>query len=443
MKKVLLKEEKMKRSLKEEKMKKSLKEEKMKRSWIVLLSLTLVLAFSLTFALAGTVFAKAPADIGFTFPLTGPYGAYAEEMKRGVEIAVDEVNAKGGVMGQPVSVLIRDEELKADVALRRMKEFVDSGIPIVGGNLSGGVSAIVNQWAEKNKVLYMATCHNSIGQGADRTHYGFTSGLRSYTTGVALADYSFKHFGKKWMMIIADYRWGHDEAASFLVKSKEMGGEFLGAIYTPVGTTDFSAYVPQLLAKKPDFVVLSVFGSDLVSAVKQFGDLGLTKKMKFVLPKTAMPIIKECGAAYDKNIFGVVSWYWGLYKKYPNAKKFVDVYTKRYGRPPDADADSGYVGAMTVFMAMEKAGSRTDTEKIIKALENLKWNLNQGPEKYRACDHVREKTVVILQGKGAKAQGWDVADIVAEVPASKTLQSCDNDAKDLPYGPIRAKLPGK
>ncbi|MCF8041140.1 MAG: ABC transporter substrate-binding protein [Desulfarculaceae bacterium] len=394
-------------------------------------------------AFASAAPAAPPADVGWEFPLSGPYGAYAEEMKRGVDMAVEEWNAKGGVLGKPVKVLVRDSELKADVALRRMKEYVDSGINIIGGNLSGGISMVINQWANKNKVLYMSTCHNSLGQGKDWGYYGFTTGIKSYMTGAALADFAFDKLGKKWMVIAADYRWGHDQVAAFLLKSKKAGGKFLGAIYTPIGTRDFSAYVPQILAKKPDFLVLSVFGSDLVSAIKQFGELGLSQRIKIALPKTAMPIMKECGSSYNENVYGAATWYWTLYKKYPNAKPFVDSYTKKFGRPPDADADSGYVGAQTLFMAMEKAGTRTDVDKIIPALEGLKWNLNHGPEHFRKCDHVRTQTVVILQGLGTKAKGWDLAKVIAEVPPSKTMLPCDVDRADTVYGPIRDNLPGK
>jgi branched-chain amino acid transport system substrate-binding protein len=396
----------------------------------------------LTFLIAGfavTTLSEETADVGWMFPLTGAYGAYAEEMKRGVEMAVEEVNAQGGVLGKPIKVVIQDEELKSDVALRRAKEYLDSGIHIVGGNLSGGVSMVVNQWAQKNGVLYMSTCHNSLGQGADRTHFGFNSGVRSYSTGAALADYAFQNLGKKWMAITADYRWGHDELAAFLVKSKEMGGECVGSIFVPLGTSDFSTYIPTIMAKKPDFLVLTVFGTDLVAAVKQFSELGLTQKVKLVLPKTALPIMKECGAAYDENIFGSVTWYWTL----PNGKKFVDKYIQKYGRPPDADADSGYVGAWTLFKAMQQAGTKTDLEKIIAELEKMQWNLNKGPESYRACDHVRMQKVVILQGLGSKAKDWNLANVVAEVPAEKTLRTCEEDAMDVPYGPIREHLPGK
>jgi branched-chain amino acid transport system substrate-binding protein len=412
---------------------------------VCMIKKTAVLAMLVIFAAAfsGAAQAEDPANVGWIFPLSGPYGAYAEEMKRGVEMAVEEFNAEGGILGEPIEVVIRDSELKADVALRRMKEYVDNGVPIIGGNLSGGISMVINQWAEKNKVLYMSTCHNSMGQGEDRTHYGFTSGIRSYMTGAALADYSFANLGKKWMVIAADYRWGHDQVAAFMVKSEEQDGDFLGAIYTPIGPRDFSAFMPTIMAKDPDFLVLAVFGADLVAAVKQFSELGLTQKIKLALPKTAMPIMKECGAAYDENIYGAVTWYWTLDEKYPNAKKFVDKYVEKYGRPPDADADSGYVGAWTLFKAMQNAGTKSDLEKLIAELETMEWNLNHGEESYRACDHVRMQTVVILQGLGDKAKDWNLAKVIAEVPPADTLRTCEEDAKDQPYGPIREHLPGK
>jgi branched-chain amino acid transport system substrate-binding protein len=73
----------------------------------------------------------------------------------------------------------------------------------------------------------------------------------------------------------------------------------------------------------------------------------------------------------------------------------------------------------------------------------MQWNLNKGLESYRACDHVRMQKVVILQGLGSKAKDWNLASVVAEVPTEKTLRTCEEDAMDVPYGPIREHLPGK
>ena len=409
----------------------------MKRSYwfVVLLSLS-VMVFTM-----GTAMAK-EAQFGIVVPLTGPYGTYAEEMQRGAEIAAEEINASGGVLGKPVKIVVRDSELNAGVALRKFKEMVqDDGIKTIGGTLSGGISTVVNEWACKNKALYMTFCHTSFPLGKEFCGYSFTSGIIPYQTGVALAKYSFENLGKSWMNISADYRWGHDQLAAWMVTSENMGGKFLGNIYTPLGTRDFSTYIPQIMAKKPDILVLSLFGTDLTSAIKQFSEMGLTKKLKIVCPKTAMPIAKECGAAYDENVYGAVTWYWTVQDYYPKAKKFVDTYTKKYNRPPDADADSGYVGTMTLLEAMRHAGTVDDVDKLIQTLKGWVWQYNKGPETFRPCDQVRTQSVFVVQGKGAKAKGWDVFDVIAEVPYWDTLETCENNAKNAPYGQV--KLPGK
>lgn len=409
----------------------------MKRStWFIVFLSLLVLAIPM-----GTAVAK-EAQLGIAVPLTGPYGTYAEEMKRGAEIAAEEINASGGVLGQPVKIVTREDELNASVALRRFKEMVQQdGINTIGGTLSGGISTVVNEWACKNKVLYMAFCATSIPLGKEFCGYGFTSGIIPYQTGVAVAKYSFENLGKSWMNISADYRWGHDQLAAWMVTSDKMGGKFLGNIYTPLGTRDFSAYIPQIMAKNPDILVLSLFGTDLTSAIKQFAEVGLSKKLKIVCPKTAMAIAKECGAAYDENVYGAVTWYWTVQNYYEKAKKFVDAYMKKHGTPPDADADSGYVGTMTLFEAMKKAGTVDDVDKLIQTLKGQVWQYNKGPETFRACDQVRTQSVFVVQGKGAKAEGWDVFKVIAEVPYWDTLESCENNAKDYPYGQV--KLPGK
>ena len=409
----------------------------MKRSYwfVVLLSLS-ILVFSM-----GTAMAEG-ARLGIVVPLTGPYGTYAEEMKRGAEIAAAEINATGGVLGKPVEIITRDSELNAGIALRRFKEMVQQdGIKTIGGTLSGGISTVVNEWACKNKVLYMTFCHTSFPLGKENCGYSFTTGIIPYMSGVAVAKYSFENLGKSWMNISADYRWGHDQLAAWMVTSDKMGGKFLGNIYTPLGTRDFSAYIPQIMAKKPDILVLSLFGTDLTSAIKQFAEMGLSKRLKIVCPKTAMAIAKECGAAYDENVYGAVTWYWTAQDYYPKARKFVDAYMKKYTTPPDADADSGYVATMALFEAMRKAGTVDDVDKLIETLEGQVWQYNKGPEGFRPCDHARTSSVFVVQGKGAKAEGWDVFKVISEVPYWQTLESCENNAKDYPYGQV--KLPGK
>ena len=405
------------------------------------IGLLVVVVFAGTLFFAGIASAKPIAAL--LFPISGPFSAMGTDMKQGSEIALEEINAKGGVLGQKAEVVMGDDEFKAPVAMRKYKEMVDGqGIKAIGGTLSGGISVAVNEWACKNKVLYMCFCHSSIPLGKEQCGYGFVSGMIPYQTGVATAKYAFKNLGKSWMIITQDYRFGTDELAAWLVTSEKMGGKFLGNIYSPLGQTDYSAHIPKIAAMNPEMLVINVYGQSMDALIKQLVEAGLTtKKMKFVIPKSHLYTIKAIGAAYNENFYGGHEYYWTLQDKFPKSKPFVAAYTKKYGMPPSQDADGGYTGTRALLEAMNVAKTTTDVPKLIKTLEGFKMDYNKGPEQFRACDHIRETSVVIVRGIGAKASNPNFGEVVAEFPASETLESCENNKKDVPYGAV--KLPGK
>ena len=105
------------------------------------------------------------------------------------------------------------------------------------------------------------------------------------------------------------------------------------------------------------------------------------------------------------------------------------------------DSDNGYTGAHAVLDAMNKAKTTTDVPKLIQTLKEMKFQYNKGVEQFRACDGIRMTSVQIVRGIGAKAKGWDLGEVVAEYPVEQTLESCENNAKDIPFGQV--KLPGK
>ena len=204
---------------------------------------------------------------------------------------------------------------------------------------------------------------------------------------------------------------------------------------------DYSAYVPQIMAANPDFVVLTNYGTMQTAAVKQFAELGISKKYPIVISKTHLITIKECGAAYHDNVVGAVTYYRKLQEKYAGTDVMVKAYEEKYGMPPSADGECAYVATKALFSAIEEAQSVDDVPKVISILENTEYPTLKGAGRFRACDHVRQQSIVIVRGKGPKAEGWDVADVVTEVPYSETLQSCENNKADVPYGGV--KLPGK
>jgi len=406
-----------------------------KVSWIV------ASVFLVTLLVSGVASAKPIAAL--LFPLSGPFSAMGTDMKQGSELALEEINAKGGVLGQKAEVVMGDDEFQSAIAIRKYKEMVDGqGIKAIGGTLSGGMSVAINEWACKNQVLYMCFCHTSIPLGKEQCGYGFVSGMIPYQTGVATAKYTFQNLGKSWMIITQDYRFGHDEFAAWLNTSEKMGGKFLGNIYSPLGQVDYSAHIPRIAATNPEILVINVYGQSMDALIKQLVEAGLTtKKMKFVIPKSHLYTIKAIGAAYNENFYGGHEYYWTLQDKFPKAKPFVAAYTKKHGIPPSQDSEGGYTGTRALFEAMNAAKTTTDVDKLIKTLKGFKMDYNKGPEEFRACDHMRTTSCVIVRGIGAKASGMNFGEVVAEIPWQETLESCENNKNDVPYGKV--KLPGK
>jgi len=244
------------------------------------------------------------------------------------------------------------------------------------------------------------------------------------------------------MMVTQDYRFGTDELSAWLTVSEKMGGKFLGNIYSPLGQVDYSAHIPKIAATNPDILVINVYGQSMDAIIKQLGEAGLTtKKMKFVIPKSHLYSIKAAGSLYNENFYGGHGFYWTLQDKYPLAKKFVAAYEKKHGIVPSQDAELGYTGTLTLFEAMKKAGTTTDVDKLIATLKGFKVNSVKGTEEIRACDQVRLSSWIIVRGIGAKASGRNFGEVVAEIPWQETMESCENNIKDIPYGSV--KLPGK
>ena len=284
------------------------------------------------------------------------------------------------------------------------------------GVLSGALSLAINEFACKNKVPYVAYCQSDMVLGSDQCKYGAAFMVIPYSAALAVSKYAFDNIGKKWYSLTADYRWGQSLLEGWMWQSEQMGGKFLGNVYAPLGATDYSTYFAKIMAANPDFLVMNNLGADQTAAIKQATELGLTKKTKIVCTKTAMHTIKEVGATYDENVMGGMTFYWKLRDKYATSKKFSDAFMKKYGQPIEQDGESGYVATNVLFMAMEKAGTVTDKEKIMNAMEGLKYQLTKGPEYVRACDHQRVQSYVLVKGKGKKAKDWDIADIVERDP---------------------------
>jgi branched-chain amino acid transport system substrate-binding protein len=371
-----------------------------------------------------------PIKIGFPVPLTGPFGTEAQDQVRCAEIAVREFNESGGLNGRMAELLVRDDKLNPGEAATRTLELIEKErVSFVVGALSAAVQLSVNNVCKERGIIYNSISQSdAINEVKDFSKYSFHEALNPHMTSGAVARYAIPKFGKKVVFFVPDYAYGHEMLRGFQRAGKEFGMETLADLRYPLGTSDYSSFFPRVQALKPDIVCMINFGRDLVNAVKQAHDFGIKQQTKIITPVLLISARMAAGPEPFEGVVGATSYYWKIEDKVASAKAFNDRYRKAHpgGVPSDYGA-LGYAGVRSVLTAARNAKT-TDTDKVIAALENLKYDFYKGPQYYRGCDHQSVQSIALLQSKAAKALGADkndVFDVISiEDGTEKVLRSC-------------------
>ena len=231
--------------------------------------------------------AQAPTiRIGFPTPLTGAFSAEAQDQVRAAELAVKEFNDAGGYNGQKAELLVRDDKLNPGEAATRTLELIEKDkVNFIVGSLSAATQLSINAVSAPRKVLFNSISQSdAINDAKDWSLYTFHEALNPHVTAGAVARYAFPKFGKKIVYLTADYAYGQEMVRGFERAGKTMGATTLADIRHPLGTSDFSAFLPRIQALKPDILVLANFGRDLVNSAKQVTDFGMKSSMKVITP---------------------------------------------------------------------------------------------------------------------------------------------------------------
>jgi branched-chain amino acid transport system substrate-binding protein len=369
-----------------------------------------------------------PIKIGFPVPLTGPYAIEASDQVRAAELAIKEFNEAGGVNGRLAQLLVRDDKLNPGEGATRTLELVENEkVNFVVGSLSAAVQLSINNVTKERGVIFNSISQSdTINEAKDWSRYTFHEALNPHMTSGAVGRYAYKKFGKRVAFLTADYAYGHEMVRGFQDAGKAFGVEVLADIRHPIGTSDFSTFLPRIQALKPDILFLCNFGRDQVNAIKQATDFGLKETTRLVAPILLFTARLAGGAeAFDK-VVGGTSYYWRLEDTIASAKAFNEKFRAAYrGAVPSDYGALGYAGVRTVLTAAKNAGG-TDTDKVIAALQALKYDYYKGPQYYRACDHQSVQSVIIIESKSKDNQGADdVFNILSIDPADeKMLRSC-------------------
>ena len=372
---------------------------------------------------------EANIKIGFPVPLTGPYGAEAQDQVRAAQLAISQFNDAGGLNGRKAELVVRDDKLNAGEAATRSLELVEQEkVNFVVGSLSAAVQLAINNVTKERGVIFNSISQSdAINEAKDFSKYTFHEALNPHMTSGAVGRYAFSKFGKKVAFLTADYAYGQEMVRGFLEVGKKFNIENLGDIRHPLGTTDFSTLLPRIQALKPDILCISNFGRDQQIALKQATDFGIKKTTQIIAPLLSHASRVAAGPQAFEGVIGGCSFYWGLEDKFASTKAFNTAFSKMYdGKLPTDYGALGYGGVRTVLEAVKVAGS-VDTDKVIAALEALKYDYYKGPEYFRTCDHQSVQSVLVIKSKSKDMKNEsDVFEIIStDEPNEANLRSCE------------------
>lgn len=334
---------------------------------------------------------KESIKIGAIYDFAGPCYMYSDSAVHGIRIAIDEINAKGGILGRRLDLTVRDTEMKVDVAVREVKDLIlREKVNFLTGPCSSATALAMQVVHSEYKVLRVTNVANTEGMTVDKfTPYIVQVVPNTYMEGIVATRYLVKKVpsAKKFCTIGPDYDYGRREEAAFTEEIKKLvpDSEILYEAWPKPGETDYTAFITAIMAKKPDAVHGSLFGGDLVAFAKQAKPYGFFEKIPMIA-LFDLPVLKALG---DDAPEGTLGFGRGCFFMDPNPRmmEFVDKYRKIRATYPEAWGVMGYDSIYLLKAACEKAKT-IETEAVIKAMEGMTFDSLRGKITIRALDHM-------------------------------------------------------
>jgi branched-chain amino acid transport system substrate-binding protein len=317
--------------------------------------------------------ADEPVKIGLDNPLTGTYAALGKNELFGAQLALSQINAKGGILGRPVQLLVEESTSgDAGTAVEKARKLIDRDqVNFLVGNINSALAAAIANVSYEKGVFHVVPGGHTDPITGTNCHWNvFRVCNTTQMEANAVAGSLIKNAGKKWYYITPDYAFGHTLQAGLEKAAASLGGSKVGGDLTPLGTTDFSSYLIKAQAASPDVIIFLVAGDDAVNALKQAVQFGLDKKTHIAGAQQELEVL--LGLPPEARIgTWVFEWYW----KQPNVAhldQFVaDIRKVSGGHVPTARTWFGYAGIWTCALAAEQAKS-LDAVKMAKAMQGFK-----------------------------------------------------------------------
>jgi len=357
------------------------------------------------------------------------FPAFLEPYKKGMELAVDEINASGGVLGRKLELITRDDGGTPGDAVRVAEELITRDkANVLMGTFASNVGLAVANLANQRKVLFVASeplTDKMVWENGNR--YTFRLRPSTYMQTAMLIPEAVKLKKKRWAIVYPNYEYGQSATASFkrLLKQAQPDVEFVAEQAPPLGKIDAGAVVQALADAKPDAIFSSLFAADLQRFVREGNTRGLFKGRAVFNLLAGEPEYLDTLKDETPEGWWVTGYPWSEIKT-PAHQKFLAAYQARWKDYPRQGSVVGYAAVHSVANAIRRAGS-TATEKMVDAMKGLEMPTPFGPIVWRALDH--QSTMGAYVGQLARRDGkgvmvnWRFADGANFLPPFEEIRA--------------------
>lgn len=358
---------------------------------ILVIALTCVMPFTRP----ASSLADTPYTLGVALGLSGTGEPYSRQALEGIEMAVNEINSRGGLMGKhPIRVFIRDTQTRPDEAVRVAKNLIeDEKVRCVIATYSSATALAIKPLLHKARVLHIAPISNSEQiTRQDPSPYTFSVVPNTYMmskgTIIGVAELAKKKGWTKYATIASDYAWGRSSQQVQVEQLKRAAPqiELVGDYWPKLGQTRFNSFIVDIQARKADFVLSSIAGSDNAYWMRDSRDYRLFKSVAHPGGLVSVTELITQAMSIRRGTYGRCRAPFFAHMDVPMMAAFVDAYRHRYGRFPSDWAVMAYDAVQVLRQGVEKAQS-IDTENVRNTMKGMSVDTTRGRLFFRKIDN--------------------------------------------------------
>lgn len=334
------------------------------------------------FSLAATAFSaqaatQPPILLAHVAPTTGRFALHAEADRRGAEMAIEEFNAKGGVLGREIILVASNPTLDETVAAQLAEKLITQNkVGFMLGAISSGVAASMSAVCQKYGVIFINTNSSAPSESLENAHRTkFVFDAHGANINRALIGHALgKHKTKRVLLLTEDNGWGHSNAEATRPFIVENGGTVVAEVVVPESLPDPASVLKQVAAIPADVVAINISGDNQIRLFAQI-DPEVLEQQTWVVGEVDWEELYPAPGT-PRPLYGV-TWSWNL--ETPGTADFVTRYRKRYGHTrldyPGDVTHAAYFATQALLTAIQRAGT-TDNHAVIRQLEKFRWPAN-------------------------------------------------------------------